>query len=156
MSDTYRIAASMLLLRPSTAGPFPYDLLLLHKPRKKDAWQLPQGGVEGEESPEQCARRELKEEAGITNVALLGVSKEVYQYDFPSSYRRFRPDHICGQRILYVFALVEGDTPVQVDGREINQYMWIQPSELPKYVKRRAYLELVQRLLAEVMPLLPA
>ena len=55
MPDVYRSAASILVLKPVDVC-LPggkcetvYQILLLHKPRKKDAWQLPQGGVEGGE-----------------------------------------------------------------------------------------------------------
>ncbi|HVW66808.1 MAG TPA: NUDIX hydrolase [Candidatus Peribacteraceae bacterium] len=150
MQDTYRQAASLLLLRPAptTTG---YELLLLHKPRKRDAWQLPQGGVEEGETAEQCALRELHEEAGITDVTVLGKSDLVYQYNFPQSYRRFRPDHICGQHIQYVFATTPRETEVKVDGVEIDKYLWIQPSEIGQYLKRKEYLSLVQKLLKEAM-----
>ena len=105
MLDHYRPAASVLVLRPSGGQGMQYEILLLHKPRKNDAWQLPQGGVEEGESVTQAAIRELQEEAGLTECRLIGVSPRVYQYDFPASFRRFRPDDVCGQRIQYVFAL---------------------------------------------------
>ncbi|NOS68279.1 MAG: NUDIX domain-containing protein, partial [Candidatus Peribacteraceae bacterium] len=111
----------MLVLRPSEvclpggACTTIYQILLLHKPRKKDAWQLPQGGVEGDENVTEAALRELKEEAGLDGCRVLGVSERVYQYDFPESFRRFRPDNVKGQRIEYVFALAPKDAIVTVD-----------------------------------------
>ncbi len=149
MKDTYRLAASLLLLRPTADDRF--ELLLLHKPRKRDAWQLPQGGVEQGETTEECALRELQEEAGITDIEILGKSALVYQYDFPTSYRRFRPDHICGQRIEFVFAVTDADTQVVVDKKEIDKFLWIHPAEIGKYIKRKEYLELVLQLLKEAL-----
>ena len=113
-NEIYRQAASVVLLRRSQAcAPEGCsdvcEVLLLHKPRKRDDWQLPQGGVEEGEDAEKAALRELKEEADISGVTVLGKSREVYQYDFPPSYRRFRPDNVRGQRIAYVFALVGKD-----------------------------------------------
>ena len=55
MPDTYRSAASILVLRNAKRGGVKHELLLVHKPRKKDAWQLPQGGMEEGETPEQGA-----------------------------------------------------------------------------------------------------
>lgn len=152
MSDRYRNCASLLLLRQRDASE-ELELLLLRKPRKRDAWQLPQGGVERGETVEQAALRELGEEAGIT-ARIIGVSKHTYQYDFPASYRRFRPDNVCGQCIRFVFAVPKGNLPITVDGTEIDAYRWIVPRELPRSIKRRAYLQLVQRLVEEGKKLL--
>lgn len=149
MAEIYRAAASLMLFRPSRTDGGSYELLLLHKPRKRDAWQLPQGGAEGSESIEETAVRELSEEAGLTRVEVLGTSEEVYQYDFPPSYRRFRPDNVKGQRIAYVFAFTDGAQEVRVDGKEVDKYAWIDPSQLHRYVHRREYLGLLRRLLTE-------
>ncbi|UPA22194.1 NUDIX domain-containing protein [Candidatus Peribacteria bacterium] len=148
MNDMYRAAASLLLLRPAQNG---YELLLLHKPRKRDAWQLPQGGAEKGETAEQCAVRELREEAGITDVTVLGKSDLVYKYDFPASYRRFRPDNICGQRIEFVFGTCSPDATVTVDNVEVDDFKWIPTDTVGEFLKRKAYLELVTSLIAEAL-----
>jgi 8-oxo-dGTP pyrophosphatase MutT (NUDIX family) len=146
MKEIYRSAASILVLRRHEGA---HQILLLHKPRKRDAWQLPQGGCEKGESMEQAAVRELKEEAGIGGVRILGTSAKVYQYDFPPSYRRFRPDNVKGQRIVFVLAVLEGDPPVQVDGKEVDQFAWATTQQLHLYIKRKEYVELVRGLYEE-------
>ena len=151
MQEVYRVAASMLLLRPVKGEAGCYEILLLHKPRKRDAWQLPQGGMEAGETVSDAALRELKEEAGITGIEVLGQGSEVYQYDFPESYRRFRPDNVCGQRITFVFALADPDTPVQVDGKEVDRFVWIEPHALGRYLKRKEYNVLINSLLCEAL-----
>jgi len=149
MSDIYRSAASLIVLRPAgTAG---FQLLILHKPRKKDAWQLPQGGVEEGETVEQAALRELHEEAGIEGLRVLGKSRDVYQYDFPSSFRRFRPDNVCGQRIEYIFGIVPSDAVVKVDGHEINDYKWVDIGDVRRFIKREEYIDLVVKLYNEAV-----
>lgn len=151
VQDCYRHAASLLLLRPGEGENASPELLLLHKPRKKDAWQLPQGGFEEGETAEQCAVRELREEAGITDIVVTGKSSLVYQYDFPASYRRFRPDHICGQKIDFVFGTATRDIVVTVDAKEVDKYVWITIKQLSSYVKRKEYLELVKHLYEEAV-----
>lgn len=126
-------------------------MLLLHKPRKRDAWQLPQGGVEAGEDVTQAALRELTEEAGLTGCTVIGTSERVYQYDFPASYRRFRPDNVKGQRIAYVLALAPAHAAVTVDGKEVDGYAWVDGDYLPKYIKRRQYLDIVKGLNQEAL-----
>jgi putative (di)nucleoside polyphosphate hydrolase len=46
-------------------------------------WQMPQGGIDKGEDPEQAAYRELYEETGMETVALLGRSKGWIHYDLP-------------------------------------------------------------------------
>ena len=142
--EVYRSCASTMAFRrcSDTNG---YKVLLVHKPRKRDAWQLPQGGCESGETVEQAALRELEEEAGIT-ADCIGFGDDVYQYDFPASFRRFRPDNVKGQRVEYIIATVDDDCTVCVDGEEIDNHVWVEKSQLPKYLKRQEYLSLVQRL----------
>lgn len=151
MKEVYRRCASIIVFRRAPDGS--HEVLLLRKPRKRDIWQLPQGGVEEGESLEAAAVRELEEEAGIA-VRAIGQSKRVYQYEFPPSYRRFRPDNVRGQRIGFVFAKVAAETKVQVDHREINGFVWAREADLGKYLKRKAYREIVIGLIAEGAKLL--
>ncbi|MAE68654.1 MAG: NUDIX domain-containing protein [Candidatus Peribacteraceae bacterium] len=148
--EIYRSCASIAVFRPSGDT---FEMLLVHKPRKRDDWQLPQGGVEEGETCEQAAIREVQEEAGITP-EIIDTSSHVYQYDFPASYRRFRPDNVKGQRIEYVFATVDADTKVQVDDEEIDQYMWVLRDQLPEYLKRKEYLDLVNKLYSDGLELI--
>lgn len=152
--EIYRQAASIVLLRRAHVCSSEecleiVELLLLHKPRKRDDWQLPQGGVENGETMEKAALRELKEEAGISQVKVVGKSREAYQYDFPQSYRHFRPDNVCGQRIAFLFAEAPADARVVVDQKEVDGYVWVPPEHLSRYIRRQAYRDLVQRLVQE-------
>lgn len=167
MSDEiYRSCAAILLLRPSNvcspdgsactpSGSSAdrcdtlYEVLLVHKPRKNDAWQLPQGGVEEGESIQQAALRELKEEAGVS-AEVIGMSEKTYQYDFPDHYRRFRPDNVCGQKVHFVFAQSDGST-VSVDGEEIDQHLWVLPEQVAQHLERKEYLSLVLELYDEAV-----
>lgn len=150
MKEKYREGASAVVFRPVEAG---YSVLLVHKPRKKDSWQLPQGGVEGEEDLRSAAMRELNEETGL-NGDILGASARVYQYDFPPSYRRYRPDNVRGQRIRFIFVRVPASAIVRVDGQEIDAFAWISARELPRYISRKEYAELVRSLIMEGQELL--
>lgn len=152
MPDVYRACASVLVFRPSADGAS-FEILLLHKPRKRDSWQLPQGGIEAGESVEVAALRELKEEAGL-QAHVIGGSSTVYQYEYPQSYRRFRPDHVRGQRIEFIFATVDREIPLQVDNKEIDAFVWIAPSDLTRFIHRKQYVEIIRTLVDEGRKLL--
>jgi putative (di)nucleoside polyphosphate hydrolase len=63
----------------------------------EDAWQMPQGGLERGETPEDAARRELEEETGLTwdQVDLLGQYPDWLAYELDAEDRR--PDIGRGQ-----------------------------------------------------------
>ncbi|AWD33520.1 RNA pyrophosphohydrolase [Candidatus Fokinia solitaria] len=52
-----------------------------------NGWQLPQGGIEENENPEEAVLREVYEETGIKNVEMIGNNDVWYQYDFPKEVR---------------------------------------------------------------------
>jgi 8-oxo-dGTP pyrophosphatase MutT (NUDIX family) len=153
MPEVYRKAASILVFRKGAKGD--WEILLLHKPRKNDSWQLPQGGVEEGEDVREAALRELQEEASLKDCTVIGESAHAYQYDFPDSYRRFRPDNVKGQRIGFIFAVAPEGATVQVDNKEVDDFRWIPPFQIAMHIRRREYLELVEKMIAEARELLP-
>ncbi len=47
-------------------------------------WQMPQGGIDGDEEPRAAALRELYEETGIRSVKVLAETKDWIHYDLPA------------------------------------------------------------------------
>lgn len=150
----YRQAVSALVLRPSSACSRDgctklQSILLVHKPRTRDAWQLPQGGVEKGETMEQAALRELQEEVGLCFDRVTRVSGIEYRYDFPEEF--IRRNYPCndGQTLQFVVIEAPTDTKVIVDQNEIDAFVWVLPEELPKYIERKEYLEVIGRVIEE-------
>lgn len=160
----YRHVVSALVLKPTAVclpggrGPKDgkrgecndvYQLLLVHKPRRSDVWQLPQGGVEEGETIEQAAMRELEEEVGLKLTKVKHVSDVTYCYDFPPPFiARYNPENI-GQRLCFVMFLADKQAKIIVDKREVDNYAWVLPEQLPLYIQRKEYLEVVEKLLQE-------
>jgi putative (di)nucleoside polyphosphate hydrolase len=49
-----------------------------------DAWQMPQGGIDDGETPQQAAFREMKEEIGTDSAEILGETTDWLRYDLPA------------------------------------------------------------------------
>lgn len=62
-----------------------------HLYHPKHLWQLPQGGIDEGEAPEEALKRELFEETGITQFEILATHPDWLNYDLP--------DHLIGKAL---------------------------------------------------------
>jgi 8-oxo-dGTP pyrophosphatase MutT (NUDIX family) len=100
-------------------------LLLIHR-TDNGMWSLPGGAVELGESAEETARREVREEAGLTCGALelLGV------YSGPELYYRYpHGDEVHIVAVSYLCRDFSGT--IEADGEEAADAGWFAPQELP-------------------------
>jgi putative (di)nucleoside polyphosphate hydrolase len=119
-------------------------------------WQMPQGGLDQGEDPEQAARRELKEETGISSARILGRTRDWLTYDLPAELvgvaweGRYR-----GQKQMWFAARFEGEeSEIDIGPRagheqEFDAWRWAEVAELPGLVvpfKRKVYLRVVEEL----------
>ncbi len=118
------------------------SFLIVRKPRKNNAWQFPQGGVEKGETFLQTACRELAEECG-TDLQIEFISQKSigeYAYLFPKDFKRHQK-RIVGANVKFFIAdWVSGE--VKVDKKEIIDYRWVKKDELNTFFEQ-AYLEMV-------------
>ena len=104
--------------------------------QKEDAWQMPQGGIDLDESPSEAALRELEEEIGTANVRPLSESRNWYHYDFPSHLAgktwkgRFRGQTQKWFAMEFLGEHSEID-PMGVEHPEFADWRWVDLARLP-------------------------
>ncbi len=115
-----------------------------------EAWQMPQGGIDEGEDPKAAALRELEEEIGTRNVAVLREHKDWLAYELPPELigvaweGRYR-----GQRLKW-FALrfLGGDSEIELKTHhpEFSEWKWVDADELLRLIvpfKRETYAKVV-------------
>jgi putative (di)nucleoside polyphosphate hydrolase len=115
-----------------------------------EGWQMPQGGIDDDETPEQAALRELEEEIGTRNAKLLRQHSEWLCYDLPSHLLgvalrgRYR-----GQRQKWMAMRYLGDGSdinINTEEPEFAEWKWLSIEALPRLIvpfKRDTYLKVI-------------
>ena len=102
----------------------------------KSYWQFTQGGIDGNESALEAAKRETKEETGIHSLKYITASAKKNVYKFRNGIRPLfinRKYQFSGQTqdILY-FKFTGQDEEIKLDQRELINFKWIDPDRLTK------------------------
>lgn len=126
----------------------------------QDAWQFPQGGIQGDETPLEALFRELNEELGLMpeHVEVMGNTRGWLRYRLPRRYVRQHDKPVCiGQKqVWYLLRLLadDGDVCLSLSARpEFDHWRWVSywyPVRNVVPFKRRVYA----RALRELEPLL--
>jgi putative (di)nucleoside polyphosphate hydrolase len=116
---------------------------------KADAWQMPQGGIDGNEAPRAAALRELEEEIGTANAVILAESRDWHAYDLPRHLvGRVWGGRFRGQKWFAARFLGE-DSEIDLDTKhpEFDAWQWVEIAKLPGLIvpfKRDLYSALVE------------
>ena len=113
-----------------------------------EAWQMPQGGLDEGEDPQDGALRELEEETGIRRdqVEVIARAPEALLYDLPDDLvGKLWKGRWRGQRqhwFLCRFLGRDEDVTLETEHPEFRVWKWADPAELPAMIvpfKRKLY-----------------
>jgi len=115
------------------------------------AWQMPQGGIDADETPMQAALRELHEETGTDKAEIIAESRRWLTYELPPLIAQTAwSGRYRGQKqkwFLMRFAGDDDDIDISRHEAEFDAWKWVMPLELPELIvdfKRAVYLALLE------------
>jgi putative (di)nucleoside polyphosphate hydrolase len=117
-------------------------------------WQMPQGGIDDDETPLEAARRELYEETNVKSASLVMEAPEWLSYDLPAEARgRFRGRYRGQTQKWFLFRFEGEDSEIDIDRPagglhtpEFREWRWERWEALPDLVvpfKRPVYEKIV-------------
>ncbi len=114
------------------------------------AWQMPQGGIDRDETPREAALRELKEEVGTANAEIIAESTRWLYYDLPEDFaKRAWGGRWKGQRQKWFVMLFRGEDAeinLATEHPEFDAWRWVAASDLESLAvtfKRHLYVSVL-------------
>ena len=117
---------------------------------KESAWQMPQGGIDADETPRAAALRELHEEIGTDKARVIGVTRTWLSYDLPPDLQsKVWKGKYRGQKqkwFLMRFTGTNADINLETEHPEFSVWKWLPFTHLPRVIvgfKRDIYKQVV-------------
>jgi nucleoside triphosphatase len=97
------------------------EVLIVRSNKWRNKYTVPGGHIELGERAEDAIKREVKEETGLDvySVKLLLVQQAIYPVDYYKHEHFIFLDYLCSSL----------NSEVKLDGRELQEYVWIKPDE---------------------------
>ncbi len=118
---------------------------------ESEAWQMPQGGINPGEQPQQAALRELAEETGIKEVDIISQSSQWLYYEYPAKiHKKSFAQFYRGQQQRWFamrFLGDEKDIDLNASHAEFDSWQWTKIERLTAMIvnfKRPVYEAVVR------------
>jgi len=115
-------------------------------------WQMPQGGIDDNENPEEAVWREMMEEVGTNNAELIKMSSQWVNYNIPQDTLDRLPwgKRYVGQTqkwFVFRFTGQESDINVGTENPEFSEWKWAKFNSLADNIvpfKRDVYKKILE------------
>ncbi|MEI6479912.1 MAG: NUDIX domain-containing protein [bacterium] len=116
---------------------------LLVQSVKTEEWTFPKGHAEGEEKPEETARREVLEETGISDIEIVEGVKYLDTYEFERSGK-------ITEKTVTLFVGFVKDIKVSVKEKEILDYEWATYEEALETISFEEPREILKKVVKDI------
>lgn len=129
-------------------------LIVSNKEYKENEWNVPGGGIEEGETPEETIIRELGEELGSNNFEIVKISEQTYLYEWPDEVVEKRlkekgKTYRGQEKIQFLIKFTGSEEEIKIDPKEIREIKWVRPNELQLYLIFPNQYEKTKKLLEE-------
>ncbi len=146
MEEKYRRCVGMMILNSNK------EILVGRRlDHPSGYWQMPQGGIDENEKPEEAVWREMMEEIGTNNADLFKISNQWIKYEIPQETLDTLPwgKQYIGQMqkwFIFNFSGQNKDINVQTINPEFSEWRWMNSNNLIENAvpfKRKVYKTII-------------
>ena len=114
-----------------------------------DKWQMPQGGIDTNETPLNAMKRELKEETSITKIKVLKEIEKSFEYELPPKLlgKIWKGKYRGQKQKWFIVKFIGNDNEINLNTEypEFIEWKWIDYNLLPDVIvdfKKKVYEKL--------------
>ena len=118
-----------------------------------DKWQMPQGGIDKNETPFDAMKRELVEETSITNIKVIKEIENWLEYELPPYLlgKIWKGRYRGQKQKWFIVKFIGNDDEINLNTKhpEFIEWKWIEPKKLPEVIvnfKKDLYRNLLEEI----------
>ena len=146
MSGKYRSCVGMMILNDTNK-----ILVGRRLDHPSGFWQMPQGGIDEDENPEEAVWREMEEEIGTNNAKLIKISDQWINYEIPKETLITLPwgnKYIGQTQKWFAFKFLGTDNEINVNTKnpEFSEWKWAKIETIEDNIvpfKRKVYSKIL-------------